>query len=193
MKKQDQLKVIDLTAYLVRKRHEEKIKSDEKTDNFITIKQNLQRRQLIAKVKMAQKELGINDSDYRALLRADFGVSSCTALDDQGLVRLAAFLRSKGWTDRSAPAQDHDGRPMTLSSGEASPITPVLKKIEALLSELGKVKGEYVPWNYAEAILEHQTGRSCLDAANVKSLCHVVAALNHTLKSARRKAECKTR
>lgn len=189
----NQFKVIDLTVYLARNNQEEKKKTDKVREKVVSKKINQQRRQLIAKVKIAQKELGINDADYRVLLDVNFGVSSCTELDDHGLVRLIAFLRSKGWKDRSVHVLDRHGRSTTLMHGGSHPTAPVMRKIEALLSELGKVKGKYVPWDYAASILKRQTGCNCLDATDVKSLCDVVAALNYTLKSARRKAECKTK
>ena len=189
----NQSKVIYLTSYLATNKKEKDKNTDKKREKIVSKKINTQRRQLIAKVKIAQKELGINETDYRVLLDVNFGVSSCTQLDDQGLVRLVTFLRSKGWKGRPAHVLDHHGRPATLVHGGSHPTAPVMRKIEALLSELGKVKGEYVPWDYAASILKRQTGCDCLDAMDVKSLCDVVAALNYTLKSARRKAECKTK
>lgn len=187
----NQSKVIYLTSYLASNKKEKNEDTGKKRENIVSKKINTQRRQLIAKVKIAQKELGINETDYRVLLDVNFGVSSCTQLDEQKLVQLVAFLRSKGWKGRPVHAQDHHGRPATLVHGGSHPTAPVMRKIEALLSELGKVKGEYVPWDYAASILKRQTGCDCLDAMDVKSLCDVVAALNYTLKSARRKAECK--
>lgn len=191
MNKKNQFKVIDLTVYLASSKQVEKKKTDKNKDNFVNKKISLQRRQLIAKVKIAQKQLGIDDADYRVLLDVNFGVSSCTELDDQGLVRLVSFLRSKGWADRSVHVLDRHGRPMTLTCGRDHPTVPIMRKIEALLSELGRAKGRYVPWDYAASILKRQTGCNCLDATDVQALGNVVAALNNTLKSARRKAECK--
>lgn len=192
MDKKEKSNVIDLAAYLDRKTQEKEINIGAKKENNVRKKIDPQRRQLIAKVKIAQKKLGINDADYRVLLDVNFGVSSCTELDEQGLIRLVSFLRSKGWKDRSVHVLDRHGRPMTLVNGGTHPTAPIMRKIAALLSELGKVEGRFIPWDYAAAILKRQTGCNCLDAVDAKSLCNVVAALDRKVKSTWRKLECKT-
>lgn len=146
------------------------------------------RNTLIAKVKIAQKQLGIGDSDYRFMLQMNFGVSSCTELDETGLLKLITFFRSNGWQDKPAKskAQDKHGRPITINS-TANPAAPVLRRIEALLSELGTIRGRYVPWDYAVGILKKQSGIELLDAATSGELQKVMVALERTLQIEKRK------
>jgi len=59
-----------------------------------------------------------------------------------------------------------------------------MKKIEALLSEKGRVEGSYVPWDYAKAILQRQCGVERLEWASPEQLRGLIAALD---KDARRK------
>lgn len=44
-----------------------------------------QRRKLIAKIKIGQQQLGLDDATYRALLLRVSGKNSCTKLDMRGL------------------------------------------------------------------------------------------------------------
>lgn len=151
-------------------------------------------RVLKAKVKIAQKQLGICDADYRELLRLNFGVSSSTELNKAELVRLISYFRSKGWQDRSAkgkPAsvKDRHGKPKSMKDA-FNPITPTLTRIEAFLANLGDVWDRYVPWDYAAGILKKHTGLDCLDTATVNELQKVMIALERTLKSEQKKQAC---
>ena len=146
-------------------------------------------RMLKAKVKIAQKQLGICDADYRELLRLNFGVFSSTELDKTGLVRLISYFRSKGWQDQPARKKDRHGKPKTMKDA-SNPITPTLSRIEALLTNLGEARGRYVPWDYAAAILKKHTGLDCLDTATVSELQKVMFALERTLQSEQRKQAC---
>ena len=148
---------------------------------------------LITKAKIAQKQLGIGDADYRILLQHNFGVNSCTELDGKGLIHLIEFYRSKGWQDQ-APAratsrkkvQDRHGKPVCMRDAK-NPATPFLERIEALLCEIGNCRGKYMPWDYAAGILKKQTGLDILDAATALELRNVMVALERTLHAAQRK------
>ena len=151
-------------------------------------KTKTRRDTLIAKVKIAQKQLGLFDSDYRCLLSANYGVSSCTALEERDLVRLISYFRSKGWKDAPSrkKAVDRHGKPKNLKS-VSHPAAPVLQRIEAILSEIGKARGTYIPWDYAAGILAKHTGLTHLDTATVGELQKVMVALERTLKTEQRK------
>lgn len=169
--------------------HSPAAKAEEKTAKASRAgKIRTKRDTLIAKVKIAQKQIGLSDADYRFLLQSSFGVSSCTDLDERGLVRLISHFRSKGWQEKptAGRGKDRHGKPKGLMS-RANPAAPVLQRIEALLSELGKAKGEYVPWDYAAGILKRHTGLDNLDAASVLELRNVMVALENTLNSAQRR------
>jgi phage gp16-like protein len=144
---------------------------------------------LISKVKIAQKQLGLCDADYRELLQLNFGVSSCTELDDTGLVRLISYFRSKGWQDKPVKTRDRHGKPKSMKDA-SNPITPTLSRIEALLTNLGAARGRYVPWDYAAAILKKHTGLDCLDTATVSELQKIMIALERTLQYEQRKQAC---
>lgn len=151
-------------------------------------KAGTKRSTLIAKVKIAQKQLGLSDADYRFLLQTNFHVNSCTELDERGLVRLISHFRSKGWQEKSTAGKrrDRHGKPNGLKS-RTNPAAPLLQRIEALLSELGKARGEYVPWDYAAGILKKHTGLNNLDAASTVELRNVMVALERTLACAQRR------
>ena len=97
-----------------------------------------QRRKLIAKIKIGQQQLGLDDDTYRALLVRVTGANSCTKLDMRGLEAVAAELGKQGFAAKKA---DKGRRPSRRDSADA-----MLRKIEALLSELG------YHWNYAHAM-----------------------------------------
>ena len=56
-----------------------------------------QRRKLIAKIKIGQQQLGLDDDTYRALLVRVTGANSCTKLDMRGLEAVAAELAKLGF------------------------------------------------------------------------------------------------
>jgi len=141
---------------------------------------------LIAKVKIAQKQLGMPDDVYRTMLWINFGVSSCTELDEQGLVRLVRHFRSKGWQDKPSMKKDRHGKPRCLKTGN-HPGARVMARIGALLAELGNLRGDYVPWDYAAGILKKHTGLDHLEQATTQELNGVMVALERTLNSERRR------
>jgi Mu-like prophage protein gp16 len=149
---------------------------------------------LVTKAKIAQKQLGIEDADYRLLLQHNFGVNSCTELDEIGLLRLIGYYRSKGWQDSTAnntvsrpqKALDRHGKPASMRNAQNS-TTPTLERIEALLCEISNCRGKYMPWDYAAGILKKQTGLDNLDMATVLELRNVMVALERTLNTERRK------
>ena len=93
-----------------------------------------QRRKLIAKIKIGQQQLGLDDATYRALLLRVSGKNSCTKLDMRGLEAVLAELEKQGF----APKAKGGKRPNRRASADA-----MLKKVGALLAELG------YHWNYA--------------------------------------------
>lgn len=87
-------------------------------------------------IKMAQRDLGLDDAGYRGLLADLFGVESCTALSsDQANVLIDEFQR-KGWRMVTAPrpvkARPKGKNVVNLASREE------LAKIEAV--------ADLIPW-----------------------------------------------
>jgi Protein of unknown function (DUF1018). len=155
---------------------------------FVGGKSKTKRTSLIAKVKIAQKQLGLSDDVYREILHMNFGVDSCTKLEERELVRLVSYFRTKGWDERPArkTKEDKHGKPLTMKD-QKNPARPTLERIEAILAELGKARGRYMPWSYAAAILEKQTGLPRLEQATVRELQNVMVALENTLAVSRAK------
>ena len=67
-----------------------------------TAKKNTRRNALLAKVHIAIKELGIDDDDYRAILKREFGRYSAKQLTELELGWLIDYFRQKGWQAQSA-------------------------------------------------------------------------------------------
>lgn len=55
---------------------------------------------LIASVKIAQKDLGLDDTTYRSLLQGVTGMDSAARCTVPQLKAMLAELRAKGWTPR---------------------------------------------------------------------------------------------
>ncbi|MFC5920875.1 gp16 family protein [Neisseria weixii] len=92
------------------------------------------RRSLIAKIKIAQKELGLDDPTYRAVLVRVTGKTSCTECSIPELERVAEDMRRHGFKPKNGAGR----RPNRRDSAD-----PMMRKIEALLLDNGW------PWNYA--------------------------------------------
>lgn len=74
-----------------------------------------QRRKLIAKIKIGQQQLGLDDATYRALLLRVSGKNSCTKLDMRGLEAVLAELEKQGF----APKAKGGKRPNRRASADA--------------------------------------------------------------------------
>lgn len=115
------------------------------------------RKGLIADVKIAEKELGMADEDYRSLLWAVTGKDSAAKCNVRELKAMLAELRLKGWRPRPRIAAE---------------LLPLHRKIKALLASLGR------PRTYAETIIKRQTNNSAtLGTADRAQLMAGVAAL----------------
>ena len=62
------------------------------------------RRALIAKIKIAQKELGLDDGTYRAVLERVTGKRSCTECSIPELERVVEDLRQHGFMPKKTAA-----------------------------------------------------------------------------------------
>lgn len=114
----------------------------------------------VRQVKVAQKKAGIQDAEYRQLLRTVAGVDSCTALDDDGRERVLHAIQQRSkrneplvrklwalfYAMRAQLAQDDIARPRqwllgvarkandddTLASLDALSRPQLMKAVEAL-------------------------------------------------------------
>ena len=60
------------------------------------------RKKLIAKVKIAQQQLGLDDDTYRALLEGAVGKRSAAKMDEKELTTVIEVMKSKGFQDQSS-------------------------------------------------------------------------------------------
>jgi phage gp16-like protein len=150
------------------------------------------RKAMLAKVHLAKKQLGLSDSDYRIVLERHFDVISSKDLSDVQLDRLLKHFESTGWTPK-----DKDGRPLAHQGGSAPRFEPTvdaervpyIKKIKAQLTQIGKFEGKFVPWSYANAILERQAGVKYLNWATVDQLIKVIQSLSYRIKQLKDKEQ----
>jgi phage gp16-like protein len=61
-----------------------------------------QRLGLLAKVHIAKKDLGLDETLYRLILRNEYGVESAKALSNKELANLVQRFESKGWVARTS-------------------------------------------------------------------------------------------
>lgn len=143
------------------------------------------RKAMLAKIHVAKKQLGLKDEEYRAMLDDRYGVDSAGKLEGKQLHDFLLALARVGFTATKGSAPGRANRkkaiPATLQPDADDPLgrTPYMKKIEALLTEKGRVEKSHVPWGYAVAILKKQSGgvTKCFEHASVDQLKGVIAAL----------------
>lgn len=133
------------------------------------------RRGLIARIKIAQKDLGLDEDTYRAMLLSLTGRDSCADLSDRQLVFIIAHLREKGWTgDR----------------GRAEPRPKVSPELERLRSKIGAMLASMnKDWSYADGILSRMYGIAGVSWANRVQLTACIAALNKQTQRVAKAAE----
>jgi phage gp16-like protein len=77
------------------------------------------RREMLAKLHVAAKQLGLDEETYRDALEAATGARSARDLDGEGLEKALAHFRARGFTP--TPTVRPDGSSTGASSGPASP------------------------------------------------------------------------
>ena len=120
------------------------------------------RRSLIAKIKIAQNELGLDEPTYRAVLLRVTGKSSCTECSIPELERVAEDMRQHGFKPKNSSGR----RPNRRSSAD-----PMMRKIEALLLDNGW------SWNYAHSMAKRMFGVGRVEWLSDGNMHKLVAAL----------------
>lgn len=155
------------------------------------------RTALLAKVHIAKTQLGMTDGEYLTLLDSYYNVSSAGVLDLaelKGLVlvmqREYGFKPTKGSAKRKAARKKNIPAQLQPEADDPLIIKPLLEKIEAQLTEKGRVEGTHVPWGYAVAVLKKQSGgvTRCFEHATAEQLRGVIAALTRDAKRKGRRA-----
>jgi phage gp16-like protein len=154
------------------------------------MKPNAIRNLMLAKIHVAKKELSLSDVDYRAVLNTGWSVESAKELTDPQLIEVINHFKSKGWQPNSGVKKKFgETKVPDIKPGVDDDRKPLINKIEAQLSELGRLQGRRVSWAYAEAILRRQGGERYLNWASNEALENVIRALFYALKKAEAKAQ----
>lgn len=135
------------------------------------------RNGLIAKIKIAQKELGMAEEAYRAMLLRITGKNSCAVMDIGELERVVDEMRRFGFKPSTSTAREKHGRPHLRRTTAAA----MMDKVEALLADGG------YHWNYAHAMARRMFGREKVEYLDNDQLHKLVAALQ--IAANRRKGE----
>lgn len=124
------------------------------------------RRKLIARVKMAQAELKLDDDVYRAVLLRVTGKNSCRELNESQLLATIRELERLG-------LKPYHRMPMQFKKN-----MPLMKKIEALLADKG------LPWAYADGMARKMFNKNSVSLLDGSQLHKIVAALEISAKRA---------
>lgn len=134
------------------------------------------RRSMIAKVKIAQKELRLDEPTYRAMLERLTGQTSAAACTEAQLARVLDELKAKGWSPTGAHRARSGAAPEPRTRRPAD--HPVAKKARAMwisLHQLGVVRD---PSERAlEAFARRQLGVERLQWADQRQGYRLVEAL----------------
>lgn len=146
--------------------------------NTSSYNQALARRKgLLAKVHIAKKDLAIPEEAYREILQSQFDAASAGDLTVPQLEQLVAHFERFGWQAQPKRAAQLRRRPDPRpESGRHT--EELLGKVHALLAEIARLSEQYVPFAYAESILQRQYGVERLQWATARQLRGVISALN---------------
>ena len=127
------------------------------------------RNGLIAKIKIAQKELGMAEEAYRAMLLRITGKNSCAVMNIGELERVADEMRRFGFkpSTSTSTAREKYGKPHLRRTTAAA----MMDKVEALLADGG------YHWNYAHAMARRMFGCEKVEYLDNDQLHKLVAAL----------------
>lgn len=127
------------------------------------MKPNPYRNRMIAKIKLAQKQLGIDDDAYRDLLARLTGKRSSTLLTPPELAAVLREMEQQGFCPNKP---SHSVKPLRKIEH-----TPMINKISALLAETGKT------WAYADGMARDMFGKDKVNLLNSDEMHRLVAAL----------------
>ena len=133
-----------------------------------------QRSARIVAIKAAQRQLGMDDATYRAMLMAQTGKASAKALTLPEMVHVLDYLRRCG---AKHPSRDGGRRRVAPALDRVA----LMGKVHALLSELERCTGQPYTLAYADAICQRNGWCDRVDFACPALLHRLVGALNRTL------------
>lgn len=136
------------------------------------------RKKFIKAIKTKQRQLGMDDDTYKAMLLARTGQTSCTACNLHQLGVVSSYLSSLGAVDPKGI--NGDGRKRLAPSGDRQAL---MAKVSALLGELASVTGTVYTMAYADAICANNRWCTRVDFADAHILHKLVGALSRTVAS----------
>ena len=135
------------------------------------------RADMLAKIHIAKKDLGLDDDIYRAIIaRHGDGKTSSRDLSIAQLDLVVREFTGKGWIPKKDPKKIGK-KPKVQASREQQ-----MAKIEALLTDKAKTDGRTVSWNYAHAIAKRVCKVDRLEFCDSTQLGKVIAALVYNQK-----------
>ena len=135
------------------------------------------RRAMIAKIKIAQKALAMNDDSYRALLTRVTVKDSAAALEKREMEAVLREMQRLGWK----PVNPQGTRPRVASEKDRT-----IAKIGAILKELN------LSWNYAHGMAKAMFARErveWLDAVELHKLMQALAVYQRRQRVRRAQAQ----
>lgn len=123
----------------------------------------------LAKIHIARKALGMDDSTYRAMLQTVAQVNSARDLTHVNRQAVLQHLRHLGWR----PTNIHKGKPTKPPASKQA----LIGKIEAQLSAMK------LPWSYAHSIAQRMFNLDSCSFCDPRQLHKIVAALAYRQKN----------
>lgn len=148
------------------------------------------RKRYIKAIKAKQRQLGMDDATYRAMLLARTGKSSATqcTLTELGLV--SSYLTAQGAVNPRGVSRAATSR-HPVNGGRRPVIAedrrPLRGKVDMLLADLVDEAGVTDSQAYVNAICSKNGWCTAIDFADAHILHKLVGALSHTLKAKRAK------
>jgi len=120
----------------------------------------------IALVHVAKNQLGLDETEYREMLRSLYGVSTSKALDNEQLEDLMHRFKAAGFRPAHSSARTSGMHRKPASSRERQ-----LGKVAALLADMS------LPWRYADSIAARMYGIPRVRWLEHEQLTAVISAL----------------
>ena len=142
------------------------------------------RREELAKIHIARKDLGLDDEIYRDMLWSVAKVHSSGDADSTGRRAILEHLKKCGFAAQKKagknPVGIYPGKPRNMETGDRKAL---LEKIEALLAEANR------PWSYVDGMAKRMFKTEKVEWLPPDKLHKIVAALVYDAKRHGRKTE----
>lgn len=125
------------------------------------------RNREIGLIKMAQKQLGMSDADYRQMLWTQARVDSSTSLDHAGRRKVLDYLKQLGFKATPAKTASRPKRPTPAPDKRR-----LVSRVRAQLISLG-----HLPDTYADGIVKQMFGVEFFEWCDHEQLHKLSAAL----------------